>query len=63
MLASQDEGTTEEPITSDSMDSNVRIPISDAHNLYQNIKIAIEGHPIPDDFVALSPLDCTSPRH
>lgn len=64
-MASTDEDSTEETMSSDTMlkvvESSVRLPTSEARGLYENIKIAIEGKPIPDDFVALSPLDCTPP--
>lgn len=38
--------------------TSVRLPASQARNLYENVEIAVEGQPIPDDFIALSPLDC-----
>lgn len=39
--------------------SSVRLPPSQARGLYENVEIAVEGLPIPADFVALSPLDCS----
>lgn len=38
---------------------SVRLPASQARDLYENVEIAVEGRPIPPDFVALSPLDCS----
>lgn len=39
--------------------ASVRVPASQARDLYENVEIAVEGRPIPADFVALSPLDCS----
>lgn len=43
--------------------SGFRLPTSEARGLYENIKIAVDGKPIPGDFVALSPLDCASTKN
>lgn len=74
IFAASDESTTVEPApaettTKKSMNiettaitqskSSVRLPASQARGLYENIEIAVEGKPIPADFVALSPLDCS----
>lgn len=74
IFAASDESTTveqalTETITKKSMTietpakvqpkSSVRLPALQARDLYENIEIAVEGRPIPADFVALSPLDCS----
>lgn len=73
IFAASDESTTIEPVPAETTTKksmiietttktqskpSVRLPASQARGLYENIEIAVEGKPIPPDFVALSPLDC-----
>lgn len=39
--------------------SYARLPPLQSRDLYENVMIAVEGKPIPIDFVALSPLYCS----
>lgn len=67
-----DENTTMEPLAMETttkkmqskspmrQKSHARLPPSQSRDLYENVKIAVDGKPIPDDFVALSPLHCTA---